>query len=91
MCKITNNPFLAKCEYIDIHAETSAIAKFLVEQFLKESLMMKRDKVMILHGKGTDVLRKMTHDLLKSKPYVIKYYYDGINSGLTVVELKKEG
>lgn len=88
MSKITNNPFLAKCPYIDIHAEYSEIAKVLINQFLNESIKMGEEKVIILHGKGKDILRQTTHEILKKNPNVIKYYYDGINNGLTVVELK---
>lgn len=87
MSKITNNPFLAKCPYIDIHAEYSEIAKVLINQFINDNLKMQEEKILILHGKGTDVLRKTTHELLKHHPAVKKYYYDGINYGLTVVEL----
>lgn len=88
MSKITNNPFLAKCPYIDIHAEYSEIAKVLIYQFLNDSIKMGEEKVIILHGKGKDILRQTTHEILKKNPNVIKYYYDGINNGLTVVELK---
>lgn len=87
MSKITNNPFLAKCPYIDIHQEYSQIAEVLIKQFIKESILMRKAKIIILHGKGTDVLRKTTHDILKKHPQVIKYYHDGINTGLTVAEL----
>ncbi len=87
MSKITNNPFLAKCPYLDIHQEYSSIARILIEQFIADNLKLQNSKIIILHGKGTGVLRKTTHDVLKSHPKVSKYYYDGINDGMTIVEL----
>ena len=90
MSKITDDPFLAKCDYIDIHGETSAIANVLIRRFLDDSCKLGKDKVIILHGKGTDVLRKTTHDILKKDKRVSKYYYDGFNFGMTVVELKNK-
>ena len=85
MSKITNNPFLAKCPYIDIHQEYSSIAKIIIENFITENLKLGQEKILILHGKGTGTLRRTTHEVLKHHPKVAKYYYDGINDGLTVV------
>jgi DNA mismatch repair protein MutS2 len=49
------------------------------------------DRVEILHGKGTGILKQITHTTLKKYPSVKNYYYANIEfggEGITIVEFK---
>lgn len=50
---------------------------------------MKSNKVIIIHGNGSGILKKMTQDTLKKNKYVLEYKIDNFNTGMTVVTLKK--
>lgn len=87
MNKIIRDPFTCNLPHLDIHGETSMTCVAVINSFLKDNLKLKRNKVIIVHGKGQGILRKTTHQLLKSNKKVIKYYIDGLNDGQTIVEL----
>lgn len=74
---------------IDLHGETRDVSKILVNSFIKESLILRNYKIVVVHGKGTGALKKEVHELLKHHPNVDKYYIDFMNDGCTIIELKK--
>ena len=53
-----------------------------------KKIKLKKDRIIIIHGKGTGILKKATHNYLKKDKRVIKYYIDGMNDGQTILELK---
>ena len=89
MNKIMNNPFLAKCPILDIHGETGATCIAVIDAFLKDCINIKKDKCVIVHGKGQGVLKNATKEYLKHDKRVDKFYIDGFNDGQTIVELKR--
>lgn len=62
-----------------------------VDKFIDEAYLSKRDKIHIIHGKGTGTLRRGLQEYMKRHPHVKSMrdggYYEGGN-GVTVVELK---
>lgn len=62
-----------------------------VDKFIDEAYLSKLEKVHIIHGKGTGILRRGLQDYMKRHPHVKSLrdggYYEGGN-GVTVVELK---
>lgn len=88
MNKIINDPFTARFPRKDIHGETSLTCIAVINEFIKDNIKLKNKNIIIIHGKGTGILKKATHDLLKHHHDVIKYYINGLNDGETIVELK---
>ena len=88
MSKTIVDPFTFHFPHLDIHGETSATCIAVLNSFIKENILLKKKNVVIIHGKGTGVLRKATHDYLKRHKNVHKFYIDGMNDGQTIVELK---
>ena len=80
---------LAKYPKIDINVETTDTAVLLVNDFINDNLKMKNEYIVIIHGKGTGVLRKKVHEILKNNKMVEKYELDVMNLGQTIVKLKK--
>lgn len=88
MNRIIRDPFTFHLPHKDIHGETAATCVAVINSFLNDNIKLKNKKIIIIHGKGSGVLKKTTHELLKRNKNVVKYYIDGLNDGQTIVELK---
>ena len=77
---------------IDLRGQMLEDALFVTEKYLDEAYLGGLVNVTIIHGKGTGVLRKGIHDMLRKNPCVKSFrlgvYGEG-ETGVTVVELKK--
>ncbi len=73
---------------IDVHGETRDTVIYLINQFLKDNVIMNKRNVVIIHGKGEGILRKAVHEILKKSPLVEEFHLDGMNLGATEVILK---
>ncbi|MBR4893233.1 MAG: endonuclease MutS2 [Clostridia bacterium] len=76
---------------IDIRGATVADGVMDAEKYIDDAVMLKLEKVSIIHGKGTGVLRSAIHAMLKKHPN-IKSFRLGLfgegEDGVTIVELK---
>lgn len=75
---------------LDLHGETREIARILIEEFIRDSIKMGEEKVKIIHGIGTGVLKKEVQKVLKNNKNVEKSYIDFFNIGQTIVILNKK-
>lgn len=76
---------------LDIRGMRYEDAEYEVQKFLDTANMNGVNRIEILHGKGTGVLKQMTHMILKKYSAVKNYYFSGIESGgdgVTIVEFK---
>ena len=85
--KAINDPFTARYPRIDIHGETTKTCIAVIESFIKDNIKLKEKNAIIIHGKGTGMLKKATHNYLKNHPKIANYYIDGMNDGQTILEL----
>lgn len=83
-----NNIFTKNLPSIDLHGETRDTARVLINDFIKDNIKMKNDKILIIHGIGTGVLKKQTQIVLSDNKNVIEYGLDYTNEGCTIVRLK---
>ena len=76
---------------LDIRGFASDEGLMEVDRFLDEAVLGGVETVTIIHGKGTGILRKGIHEMLKKHRYVKSYrlgtFGEG-EDGITVVELK---
>lgn len=82
------DPFLVNLPHLDLHGEYVDSAIVLVDDFIKDNIKLRNYKIVIIHGKGSSILKNAIHEYLKKDRRVDNYYLD-INIGQTVVELKK--
>ena len=78
-----------KLPTLDLHGESSDIARVLIESFIKENIKLKQEFIAIVHGKGTGILRNTTREILSHNKYVKEFKLYWFNDGMTVVRLKK--
>ena len=73
---------------IDLHGLDRDTARIRVNEFIKDNRKLKKKVIVVNHGKGSGILKKEVHLLLKNHKSVINYYIDMFNDGDTIVELK---
>jgi len=76
---------------LDIRGRRPEEADFEILKFIDDSYMTGQQRIEILHGKGTGVLKKTVKDILDKHEKVKNYYFAPIEfggEGITIVELK---
>ena len=79
----------SRCPTLDLHGFDRDYARIMINDFIMDCYIMKENKVVIIHGIGSGVLRKCTQDVLKRNSYVEDFKLDIFNGGQTIVSLKK--
>lgn len=74
---------------IDLHGYDRDYARIRINEFINDNYLQKKQTVIIIHGIGTGILRKTTHETLRKNKLVSCFKLDNFNSGATIVELKK--
>ena len=74
---------------LDLHGMDREITKILVKEFIRDHYKMGYEKVIIIHGIGTGVLKNTVQEVLRKEKLVENFYLDFFNIGTTVVTLKK--
>lgn len=74
---------------LDLHGLDREYARILINDFIFDHYKIKTRKVIIIHGNGAGILKKMTQEVLKKNKYVDNYKIDNFNDGMTIVVLKK--
>ncbi len=76
---------------IDIRGHNIEEATLVLDKYLDDAVLARMDRVSIIHGKGTGVLRKGVHEYLRRdkrvKSFRIGEYGEG-DAGVTVAELR---
>ena len=84
------NNLLNNLPYIDLHGIDREYARILINDFVFDNYQLRNEKIVIVHGIGTGIIRKTTHEVLKKNKYVDEYKTDYFNDGMTVVTLKRK-
>lgn len=75
---------------LDLHGLDRDYARILINEFIHDNYILKNNKVIIIHGIGTGIIKKTTHEALKVNKYVSSYKLDNFNNGATIVEIKQK-
>lgn len=81
------NPFLSILPEIDIHGLNRDMVSTILNDFISDNIKLNNKKIVVIHGKGKGILYNEVHLLLKKDKRVKRYYLDGFNTGLTIIEL----
>jgi len=74
---------------LDLHGTDRDYARILINDFIEDNYKIKNDMVIIVHGIGTGIIRKITQNTLKRNNKVESYKIDNFNTGQTIVYIKK--
>lgn len=85
-----DNPFIAIYPSIDLHSLDRISAIIKVKEFILDNIKLKNKCFVLIHGKGTGVLKKTVHEYLKTDKRILNYKTDNFNDGVTIVEIKGE-
>ena len=82
------DPFIYNLPSIDLHGFDRVSARIKVEEFINDNIKLHNKKLIIIHGRGTGVIKDEVHKCLKNNKNVLEYklYYN--NVGQTIVTLK---
>ena len=72
---------------LDLHGVDRETARVLVNDFVNEQYKLKKEFIVIVHGIGSGIVKKVTHDTLKLNKRVLEYYTAYNNNGSTIVKL----
>ena len=75
---------------LDLHGIDRDYAKILINDFINDNYNIKNTRVIIIHGIGTGIIRKVTQEVLKKNKLVEGYKIDNFNPGMTVVNIIKK-
>ena len=78
---------LNKYPSLDVHGETRDTVYTVIKEFIMDNIKLKNTVVLIIHGKGSGILKKEIHYHLKKMKEVQNFHVDYWNQGVTVVEL----
>lgn len=84
-----DNPFQIMMPSIDLHGFDSVLGVIKVKEFITDCLKLRNYDIILIHGKGSGILRRSIHDYLKTDKRVLSYKLDNFNDGVTIVRLKE--
>ena len=86
--KLDKVVFINNLPTLDLHGYDRQTAVVAISDFIRDNIKLKNEIIVIIHGIGNGIIRKSTHEYLKSCKNVLEfktYYY---NEGSTIVALK---
>ena len=78
---------LNKYPSLDVHGETRDTIYTVLKEFVSDNIKLKNSTIIIVHGKGTGILKQEIHYYLKNMKEVKNYHLYYWNQGVTGIEL----
>lgn len=72
---------------LDVHGETRDTVYTVVKNFINDNIKLKNRVIIIVHGKGSGILKNEIHSRLRQMKMVKSFHLDYWNQGVTIVEL----
>lgn len=80
--------FLDRYPSIDLHGYDRDSARVATNDFVEENIILGNEMIVIIHGKGSGIVKNEVHETLKNNRNVSVYHTDNFNDGCTVVKLR---
>jgi len=83
--------FINNLPTLDLHGFDRQTAIVTINDFIRDNMKLKNSIVVIVHGIGSGILRKCTHECLRVNKNVLDFKIHYFNEGATIVSLKING
>lgn len=87
MTNLNNIIFYNCLPKLDLHGYDAQTAVVAINDFIRDNQKMRNEVVVIVHGNGTGILRKVTDLTLRKNKNVLEYKGIIGNTGCTVVRI----
>lgn len=84
-----NDIFLDYLPKIDLHGYDRDSARVMVNDFVEEAYLMNFEKIIIIHGIGSGILKEVVAETLKRNKKVVSYNVVASNNGCTLAKIVK--
>lgn len=88
--KLNEIIFISSLPTLDLHGYDREYATIKIKEFIRDNYLMGNVNVVIVHGIGEGIIRKITHDVLRQDKHVIDFKIFNENTGCTIVELTRK-
>ncbi len=78
---------LDKYPKLDVHGETRNTIYTVLKNFINDNIKLKNKTIIVVHGKGSGILKDEIHYYLKQWKEIKSYHLDCWNQGVTIIEL----
>lgn len=78
---------LDKYPKLDVHCETRDTIYTVLRNFVTDNIKLKNKVIIVVHGKGSGILKEEIHFHLKKWKEVESFHLDYWNQGVTIIEL----
>lgn len=85
---VADTMFPDRFSKLDLHGYDRETARVAINDFIKDAKKMKLETVVIIHGTGEGIIRKVTHDTLRVNKDVLEFAIGYFNQGSTIVKIK---
>lgn len=85
--KLENTMFISSLPKLDLHGFDRETARVAIEDFIKENIKLRNKEFIIIHGIGSGILKRTTHETLKRNKNVTDYMICYNNVGSTIVRI----
>ena len=80
--------FIDRLPKLDLHGYDRESARVLINDFIDDNIKMGNEIIVIVHGLGSGIIRKVTWEVLKQNKNVVDYKSDYNNRGAKIVQIK---
>lgn len=82
--------FIDNLPTIDLHGYDRDYARIAINEFIKDNKKMGNNIIVIIHGRGTGVIKNITMETLKNNKNVLDYkiYYNNTGMTLALIDLE---
>lgn len=85
--KLNEVIFIENLPKLDLHGLDREIARVMINDFINDNIKMKNEIILIVHGIGEGIIKKITLETLKKNKQVIDFKIWPFNVGCTVAQL----
>lgn len=87
MTNLNNILFYNSLPKLDLHGYDAQTARVAILDFIKDNQKMKNEIILIIHGNGSGILKKVTISVLRKNKNVLEFKGIIGNAGCTVARI----